>query len=201
MKYFQQLPKIQYTNFNGNELILTNLLVRVNIIPKLLANPLIFYQYDIQEQDTPESISNKYYGTPDDFWLVLFANQIFDPQWQWPLNYYNFSSYINDKYGSTANAQSQIAQYMMTTITTDQLSGTSNTITTIIDATAFANTITGSQSATLPSGDVVAISVTTQPVTAYDYEYKNNESKRTINLINSQYAPAIKTQLKSLLSQ
>jgi hypothetical protein len=201
MKYFQQLPKIQYTDFNGNYLLLTNLLVRANIIPKLLANPLLFYSYELQEGDTPEIVASKYYGTVDDFWLVMFANQLLDPQWDWPLTYQNFNSYIVDKYGSLANAQGQIIQYTMTTTTTDLLYGTSNPVTTIIDAAAFANTITGTTSATLPSGDIVSITVNTQPVFAYDYEYQMNESKRNINLINSTYAPTVKSQLKTLLGR
>jgi hypothetical protein len=89
----------------------------------------------------------------------------------------------------------------MTTTTSDLLYGTSNPVTTIIDAAAFANTITGTTSATLPSGDIVSITVNTQPVFAYDYEYQMNESKRSINLINSSYAPTVKAQLKKLLGQ
>lgn len=201
MKYFQQLPKVQYTDFNGNYINLTNLLVRVNVIPDLLKNPLLYYSYDVKDTDTPEIVADKYYGNPDDFWLVMFSNKFLDPQWDWPLSYYNFGLYINDKYGSIANAQSQTVQYTMTTTTTDQLYGSSSSVTTVIDAAAFANTITGTTSATLPSGDVVSITISTQPVTAYDYEFQLNESKRSINLINAQYAPAVKAQLQSLLSQ
>lgn len=201
MRYFQQLPKIQYTDFKGSNLTFTNLLVRVNLIPALLKNPLLFYQYDIQESDTPEILADKYYGTVDDFWIVMLSNQLLDPQWDWPLSYANFQLYIADKYGSAANAMSNTYQYTMTTTTTDQLYGSINSITTVIDANYYASIIPSSYSSTLPSGDVVTVSTTKQAVSAYDYEMQLNESKRSIRLINKQYAPLVKTQLQQLLSQ
>jgi hypothetical protein len=46
----------------GNSKIMTNIMVRVSIIPQILNNLAIYYQYDIQEGDTPEIIAHKYYG-------------------------------------------------------------------------------------------------------------------------------------------
>jgi hypothetical protein len=201
MKYFQQLPKVAYSDFNGNQIILTNLLVRTSLIPQLLKNPLLFYQYDVKDNETPEIVADKYYGSVDDFWLVMFSNQLLDPQWDWPLSNQNFDAYIVDKYGSLANATSQVYNYTMTTTTTDQLNGTSNTIVTVIDSAAYSNVVTGTSSGTLPSGDVVSITTSVQSVSAYDYELQKNESKRTISLINVTYASTVKDQLTNLLSQ
>jgi Base plate wedge protein 53 len=200
MKYFQQLPTTAYIDFNGKSILLTDLLVRVSVIPELLKNPLLYYQYDCQEGDTPEIIATKYYGTPDDFWLVMFANQLNDPEWDLPLSYANLQAYITDKYGSITNAQSQIINYEKIVTTYDSMSGQENTVITIIDEAAYANTATGTQTGTLPSGDVVSITTMKQPVYAYDYEIQQNESKRTINLINVKYAATIKAQLTNLLN-
>ena len=64
MKYFQSFPFVSTTDYNGNQIALTNLMLRSEIVPTLLNNPLLFYNYDIQDGDTPESIANKYYGDP-----------------------------------------------------------------------------------------------------------------------------------------
>jgi hypothetical protein len=200
MKYFQQLPTTPYIDFNGNSILLIDLLTRVSIIPELLTNPLLYYQYDCQEGDTPEIIATKYYGSPDDFWLVMFSNQLNDPEWDLPLSYANLQAYIADKYGSIANAQSEIVSYEMTVTTYDSMSGLSNSVTTTIDYDAYINTQTGTQTGTLPSGDVVSITTMTAPVYAYEYEIAQNEAKRTINLINVNYAATVKSQLTSLLS-
>ena len=132
MKYFNSFQKVITTDYNNNAILLTNLMQRVEVIPSLLQNPLVFYSYDVQESDTPEIIADKYYGDPYRYWLVLFANQITDPQWQWPLTSQQFSLYLNDKYSAAAGntsvlsyTQGTISQYNKTITTTDSI--TSNT--------------------------------------------------------------------------
>ena len=199
MKYFQALPKIITQDNLGNNLILTNILTRVSIIPELLKNPLLYYSYDVQDGETPEIIASKYYGSVDNFWVVMFSNQIFDAQWEWPLSYNNFSLYINDKYGSAANAQSQIVQYQKIVTTSDLYSGDTTTETFIIDETEYSNTIQGVQTVDFSDGDIITITTTANPVNAYDYEVSLNESKRTIKLLNAQYLGTLQNQFKKLL--
>lgn len=200
MRYFQQLPKISYSDFNGNQIKLTNLLVRAEVIPELLKNPLLYYSYDVQEGDTPEIVADKYYGSTDDFWLVMFSNQALDPQWDWPLSYLNFSKYIVDKYGSIANAQSQIDHYALTVVTTDVYSGQTNTETTIVDYNTYLNTQPSNFTGTLPNGQQVSIQTTPIAVSSYDTSLAANEAKRSIKLIDAKYAGQIKAQLVNLLS-
>jgi hypothetical protein len=50
---------------------------------------------------------------------------------------------------------------------------------------------------TLPSGDLNIVT-TKRQVTNYEYEYELNESKRQINLLNSQYLPAVELEFKNL---
>jgi len=102
MQYFSTLPKIVSYDPSGNKIAAVNLLVRSSVIPSLLDNPALYYEYDIQEGDTPEIIASKYYNDPYRYWMVLFANQLLDPQWDWPLTYSQFEAYLNDKYASVA---------------------------------------------------------------------------------------------------
>ena len=76
MKYFNTLPQIITTNYNGGAIVLTNLLARANIVPENLKSPLLYYTYDIQEGDTPEIIAHKYYDNMYRYWIVLMVNQI-----------------------------------------------------------------------------------------------------------------------------
>jgi len=62
MQYFNSLPKVVYTDKNSIKTIYTNLLARVSIKPRILNNLLVFYEYDIQDEDTPEIVAYKYYG-------------------------------------------------------------------------------------------------------------------------------------------
>ena len=121
MKYFSILPQMIVTDPKGNSKVFTNIMARTSIIPSLFQNPLLFYSYDIQDSDTPELIAHKYYGYIERFWMVLFANQILDPQWDWPLNTNDFNAYITNKYPSTdpyntvKEYQKIITQYDSTT--------------------------------------------------------------------------------------
>ena len=219
MKYFQVMPKIATIDYVGNKIVLTNLMVRTEIIPSLLNNPLLFYSYDIQDGDTPEIIADKYYGDSYRYWIVLFANQIIDPQWNWPMNQNLFNDYILDKYkSSTANSlnisantvtssqvlaytQSNIQNYVKTIITIDSSTNELTTSIYYIDSTAYAlvqeNTSTGAFS----SGAQVTQTVSKYTETIYEYETRLNETNRNINLVNSSYVSQFESQFQSLLAQ
>ena len=209
MKYFETLPNFVTQDANGNYAIAKNLLTRAVLPDSVLYNPLIFYKYDIQDQDTPESIANKYYGDPYRFWLILLPNSILDPQWSWPMNQKVFNDYLADKYGAlaTANNQSLIAyvngtvkNYIKSVAVTDNLS--QNTTTTIytIDSNAYANV----QPSTITTGSgayTLTQTVTKYPQYILDYETQQNEAKRTIYLINSSYVTSIESQFFKLMSK
>jgi len=206
MLYFKSFNKVISTDYKNNLILLTNLLQRVEVIPQLLSNPLIFYSYDIQEGDTPEIIANKYYGDPYRYWLVLFANQIMDPQWQWPLTSQQFSLYLNDKYSSVAGSntvlsytQSTIYQYNKTITTTDSISSNTTSVTIVVDQPTYLLTQTGTTTQTFSDGNSVTETITKNPVSIYDYEISVNEAKRNIQLINKNYASDFEKQLQSLL--
>lgn len=201
MQYFNNLPKVYGSDYQGNAIVLTNLLTRINVIPSLLTNPLLFYQYVINDGETPEIIAQNYYGTVDEFWLVLFSAQLMDPLWDWPLNSQQLEAYIVDKYGSLSTAQSQIDHYeQKITITNSQGSNTNIQI-IVVDQSTYQNNITGSfYTATLPSGATVTTKNEYYPVYSYDNEITMNEAKRTINLIDKRYTNTIENQFKQLMS-
>ena len=181
MKYFETLPKISVSDFNGNNIVATNLLARAELIPSLAKNPILFYKYDIQDKDTPEIIAHKYYNDMYRYWIVLFSNEMLDPQWSWPLNYNQFTAYINDKYGPT-DVYSTIHHYEKTITQYDTKTYTTTTNTIQIDEQVYNSLVETSNTYSLPTGDVT-VTITKQAVSVYDYELNTNESKRTINIL------------------
>lgn len=198
MQYFANLPRIKYTDWNGNSVLMTNIISRVNIIRELLTDPMIFYEYVIQEGDTPEIIADKYYGSPEQYWVVLLANEIIDPQWDWPLSKSNLDLYINEKYGSHANAVSEIHHYEKIINTTDSLSGETTEEVIIIGSEEYANTIIQTNVYTLPSGYTVTEDINKAEVSSYQYEVDENEKKQVIKVINVSYVPLIERQFIDL---
>lgn len=197
MQYFSTLPKIVKTGADGSSVLMTNLMARVSVVPQLLKNPLIYYQYDIQEGDTPEIIAHKYYGDSYRYWIVLFVNQIVDPQWDWPMNSTTFNSYIQDKY-QEFNPYSQVHHYEKVITKYDHNTQVTTVDTMIVDETAYDSLLETNSSYTLPTG-IVDVSVTKREVSYYDYENELNESKRSIKLLNSNYVDEIETQFKKLM--
>jgi hypothetical protein len=197
MQYFKTLPKLVVKN-NGISVVLTNILARSSIIQNLLTNSLVFYKYDIQDSDTPEIVAYKYYGDAYRYWIVMFSNQMLDPQWDWPLNSRDFQNYIVNKY-TTFNPYSTIQGYTETTTQYDYNTQTTTVNTVNISQNTF-NTFTPSNvTVTLPTGKV-SISKTVSSISYYQYELNLNESKRNISLLNNQYVNQIESEFKKLMS-
>lgn len=206
MKFFNSFPKILDNNNN----YVTNLIVRTDLIPSLMDNASLFYQYDMQDGDTPEIIANKYYGDPYRYWLFLYSNNIMDPQWDLALSDANFNIYLNSKYAEAAMAMDQSAiEYTQTTIngyyktisTYDTISQTSSSNDYQIDyATYLITPEYESISTTLEDGSTVITTITTYSQTIYDHEIELNEIKRSVKILDSIHARDMENQLTSLLA-
>ena len=210
MRYFNSLPYLITTDYNGNTYALKNLLIRTELIPQLAKNPLIFYQYALQDGDTPEIVANKYYSDSYRYWIVLYGNSnILDPQLDWPYSNQQFQAYLIDKYSEAAGGaenvlgytQFALHHYEKVTTTIDNDSGTTAIKTVEIDADTYHSIVPFTQTQTFPDGSSVTYTLSTNLVTIYDYEYNVNEAKRNINIINSNFANALETQYKNLVSK
>ena len=199
MQYFDILPKLIHTDAVGTSKIVTNLMSRVSIIPQLLKNPLNYYEYDIQDGDTPEIIAHKYYGDSYRYWIVMLSNELIDPQWDWPMNNRVFAKYLENKYPNIQTS-STIHYYekIITQYDTDSMTTTINKIQITEDVY---NELPTTQTTTysLPAGDVV-VTVETNAVSIYDYELELNEAKRNIKLLNATYVGQIETEYQKLMS-
>jgi hypothetical protein len=201
MKYFNTLPKIITSDNNSNGILLTNIMARASLIPEALKNPVLYYTYDIQEGDTPEIIAHKYYDDPYRYWIVLFANQITDPQWDWPMSSSVFEKYIIKKYtGTGINVYSSVHHFEKTDIQTDINTQTITRNTVTIGSDQF-DELTSSETNTytLPTG-AVTVNVFSRAVSYYEYEDELNESKRNIKLLNKSYVDEFESELKRLMN-
>jgi hypothetical protein len=196
MQYFDSLPKIVKTT-NGVSVLMTDLMARCFIIPEILKNPLLYYDYDIQDGDTPDIVAYKYYGNSYRYWIVLFANQITDPQWDWPLNSNSFDSYIANKY-QDFDPYSTAHHYEKTITQFDATTQTTTIDNIIIDESAYDNLNPSVNTYQLATGNLT-ITITKSIVTYYDYEVRLNESKRTIKILNANYVDQLEAQFQELM--
>ena len=96
-------------------------------------------------------------------------------------------------------AQTHIKNYFKI-ITTNANDGTITVEKITLDANTYANVGATSISATTQAGEVVTIATTKDTQTYYDYEVEENESKREINLVKSDFLPQIEKEFKRVIS-
>lgn len=104
--YFRELPNIEYSasfknRRNIDEYTLAKNIFRRPVLRDDLANSVTaFTQYEIRDNERPDQISKKFYGTPDNEWIILLINNITNVQNEWPLDTDSLYAYMLQKYGS-----------------------------------------------------------------------------------------------------
>lgn len=215
-RYFNYFPKENY-NFDDKLKFtdyVTNIIARYAFEDKLKENSSVFYEYNIQETDTPEIIAFKFYGNPERHWIVLMFNDIFDVQYDWPLNYNNFIKFVDQKYkaNGVANTPSQsglvwamsennVHSYYK--IITRQHSNFSEEIITEkiqVDANAYANIAASTVNITTANNESMIISTSRSKKTYYEYENEFNESKRKIRLLKKEFIDAVEKEFLRVIN-
>lgn len=197
LRYFDTLPTVVYTK-NGNSILYTNLLARASVRPAILQNSSIYYEYDIQESDTPEIIAAKYYDDPFRFWMVLLPNNILDAQWGWPLESIVFKNYMESKYPNV-NTQNLLNHYEKVITQTELTTNRKVTFSVRVDQETWDSTVESKSIVTTATGQVEIV-ITKRSISVYDYEYNLNEKKRKIKLINAAYADQLEKELLELMA-
>jgi len=214
-KYFNYFPKTFYSNDNASTGLdsVTNIIARFGFEQSLKNNSSAFYKYQIQESDTPEIIAHKYYGSAERHWIVLLFNDIIDPQFDWPLKYDTFIDFVDAKYTANGAANTTVQSGLAWAMSTNNVQAYYKIVTKTdidnvtliekiqVDANTYANVATSSTTITLQSGDAINQAVTKEKKTYYDYEMEENESKRDITLIKSDFVKEIEKEFKKVIKQ
>ena len=172
--YFRNIPNVQYDIYGtepNNYLTVTNIMQRVKFKSTVIDAISDYYPYYIREGERPDIVSNQLYGTVAYAYLILLFNNINDPLFDWPLHSRQFENYIISKYGSVANALSNIKHYYQIIRAEVPKTGLSERIPEvkiIVDQTTY-NTLQESSRSTISD---------------YEWEDEKNEEKRSIRVID-----------------
>lgn len=97
--YFQKFPKTFYTLDNRSSVqVVTNFTLRVKLSDDLVNNFAVYDIYDIVDGDTPESLAFRFYGDTNLHWVILHANEILDPRFDWVLGVNDLYQFVLGKY-------------------------------------------------------------------------------------------------------
>ena len=187
--YFRNLPRVGYDiNGTGKDSFVnvTNIMKRVKFKPSVLEDISNYYPYYVKEGERPDIVAHAQYGNIGYAYLILLVNDIYDPNFDWPLNSQVFEKFIINKYGSVTTAISGIKHYFQIIRAEVPRTGTSERIPEVkfaVDETTY---------------DALGISDRTT-LSNYDHEVELNDAKREIRLINPDFIQDIDYQVKRTL--
>ena len=170
---FVKFPKITY-----DKKTLANILKRVKIKNTVLNDASAYYPYIIEPGETVDHVAYNYYGDSNLAWLVLLANDIADPYFDWYLTVPQFERFIKSKYNSIAEAQSTIIHYK------------NNTDGHIVTP----ETIEFSSLSGITPSDYSAVD-------AYTFEDEKNETKKFIKLLDAALVTRVVNEMRVLLNE
>ena len=172
MAYFTYFPTTVYdVRGDKNKLRIdriTNVLVRAR--KKLeITNAALFEQYFIQDGDRADTLAYQFYKDSTLHWLIMYANYMTNPYYDWPLTYFDLQKFVAKKYTNING----VHHYEDDDGNEVQEPGT------------------------LEAPGVTAGGATT--ITNFLYEERLNDEKRTIDIIRAEYVPQIVREFKKLI--
>ena len=102
MAYFSHFDIVNY-DIKGIDGLLqvtpvTNILQRSRMKTFFINHQTYFSKYLVKDGETPEILANEFYGNSDYHWIVLFAQQITNPYYDWPMTYFDLIKFATKKY-------------------------------------------------------------------------------------------------------
>ena len=183
MGYFRELPNLQYQSPYSNRISSASYVTAKNIFRRMkirddLKNVFsVFNKYEIDDGDRPDTVARDLYGKSNLDWVVLITANIINVRDEWPLSSKELYDFTVSKYGLTEI--NKVRHYETTEV--------KNKNKVII----------------LPKGKIVdkEFKIPTpdsannseselnpvRGVTYYEYESTENEKKRTIDVLRSEY--------------
>ena len=103
MAYFKYFPEIVYDVRGKKDDLrldfITNILVRVR--KKLeITNAAIFEQYFVRDGDRADTLAYQFYDDSTLHWIILYANYMTNPYYDWPMTYFDLQKFIAKKYAN-----------------------------------------------------------------------------------------------------
>jgi len=102
--YFSKFPQFLYDFNYGNRIktsIVKDITRNVRLRKDILQNITLFDEYDIIDGETPEIISEKFYGTAEYHWVVMLCNGKYDYRADFPVAEDVLVKHIADTYNPT----------------------------------------------------------------------------------------------------
>jgi hypothetical protein len=197
-RYFRHFPVTKHTNQN-----LVDITKRARFKLTVAEDPTLYMPYTITDEQSAEELSFLYYGTVDHVWMIYLANEMLDPYKDWPMRDSDMYDYIADKYtdeyiestGDTSPTRNKVLNWTQDATITDNI--------LYYEAEDDDEVIQLSQDSWAKASifDPAFIGqYAWVPVRIFEAEINENDNKRTIFVINKDYASRVAKEFKSLMN-
>ena len=217
MAYFRHLPNIAYQsplshkNRSDDYIVIKNIFRRTKLFDFLSSNVSVFQKFVIGDGARPDTVAEDLYGDSSLDFVVILTAGITNINQQWPIQDHQVYDFALEKYGSEAEMTS-IHHYETLEIVDDKgrlilppelivdgdfkISGTVNKY----PSTRYTlKSLTGNRQL----DDKDEFSVTTDniasPVTNLEFEYKENEKRREIDVLRNSYVNMFVEDMKDIV--
>ena len=193
--YFTNVPEFNYVSRlegqkNISEYIrVKNLFKRVRINESLFSDLTYFTKYKVVNDERPDQVAYKIYGTQEYDWIVLLSNNILNVQSEWPLSNEAFEKYMLEKYGSEDKFYT--VHHYETKEITDSIGR--------IIVRAGLEVPSNYSISYYDSGEQITVTDTTVAVTNYEYETTIQDEIRNIYLIKPEYLNLVIQDIDTLM--
>lgn len=178
--YFSAFPNVKYTlDDKVSYQNIQDIFRRVLLSYTIKTGASYFQVYDIKDKETPEIVADKFYRSAKLHWIILHANEIIDPRYDWCMSDYDLLEYVKAKYGDE-NVYS-IHHYEK-----------------VLYEGTDAEIVITSPTTTITNLDGVTI---TYPISVSNFEYEValNEKKRSIKIVEPQLVPSLITTFNNII--
>ncbi|MDA9007774.1 baseplate wedge protein 53 [Porticoccaceae bacterium] len=195
--YFSYFPTTDHDLTNiGQKVKLTNIMRRFKVQSELSNISSVYYEYDIQDGDRPDTVAEKYYGDSKYAWLVLHFSNIKDVHFDWPLSTFDFEEFIKGKYGSIEAAQAETQEYRIYLSKVKDGVKVPAEAEVLFDGTSLLERVVVVDEATY---NRTASNYQKAVVSKYDYEVELNEERRSIRLLDKRYLSQVRDEVEDIL--
>ena len=188
--YFRRLPNLDYPSLlndresNIDFVQTKNLFRRAKIREDLFANFMQFDKYQIVGDERPDNVAEKVYDRDDYDWIILMSNNIIDINNEWPLTQSQLNEFLNEKY----TPQELVSIHHYETL---ELRDNKNQLILpagiVVDEDYSLEYLSGGQVKSTNMSAAFGDARPVKAVTFYDYENSQNDKKRTINVLKTDY--------------
>ena len=176
MSYFSKFEKGVYDIRGDNNFrLVTDLMTRVKVRSGVINEISLYDKYDVPSGDTPEDVAHYHFGDAKLHFVILLTNNIVDRYHDWPMDEISFERYMKDKY---TNPQG-IHHYEKTVSSGKTTQRGSVDFSHVLEVNS---TVAGATS-----------------VSNIEYELREQDKKRQINLLDKEFLPVFLDEFSSLV--